>query len=189
MIKLTAFLGNPGKTYAKTRHNIAWLLTQETPFTRHVRWKKKFQGRYAEKIIVGEKCIFLKPETYMNKSGESVRASAQFFHINAQEVLVVHDDIELAFGQIAFKMDGGLAGHNGLRSIASALGTRNFHRLRLGISQPPNSDVSSYVLRPFSSEEQEVLPRYLEKAAEALQYCLTEGIELAEKKYTKTMVL
>jgi len=189
MVKLVTFLGNPGAQHEATRHNIAWMIARENPLTKGLNWQKKFKGVYAQTTINTEKTFFLKPETYLNKSGESVQALMQFYKINPQEILVVHDDLELDFGQIGFKTGGGLAGHNGLRSIAAALGTSDFHRFRLGISRPSHGDVTSYVLSKFSSEERDVLPFYLERAGEVLEYCLQEGIEAAERNYRKKVVI
>jgi len=189
MIKLAAFLGNPGIQYEHTRHNIGWKIASESSFLYGLDWQQKFKGVYARKMINREKVLFLKPQTYMNKSGESVQALMRFFKIESQDLLVVHDDVELDFGQVGFKKGGGLAGHNGLRSIASALSGPNFYRFRLGISRPTRGDVSSYVLGKFSPDEREALPLYLQKASAALEYCLCENIESAVKKYKKVTLI
>jgi PTH1 family peptidyl-tRNA hydrolase len=184
MIKLVTFLGNPGAEYAQTRHNIGWMLAEQGNF-RSLNWQKKFKGVFAQAVFWGEKTVFLKPETFMNLSGESVVACSQFFKIKPEEILVVHDELEFDFGRAGFKKGGGLAGHNGLRSIAKQLGTPDFHRFRLGISRPPHGNVSAWVLSKFSGSEQIVLPIFLEKAAQLLQEALESGIDVAEKKYIK----
>ncbi len=182
MIRLIVLLGNPGRAYEKTRHNIAWQSAAQLSFYSRLKWQKKFKGLYAQEIVNGEKRLFLKPGTYMNKSGESAAAISQFFKIASGDILVVHDDLELAFGQISFRKGGGLAGHNGLRSIAGCLGTGEFMRFRLGISRPSRGRVSSYVLEKFNENELTVLEVYLNRAAKALEDCLELGIAAAEKK-------
>ena len=189
IIKGVIFLGNPGKQYQHTRHNMGWLVCGVLPFLDHATWQKKFKGVYTQIAVTGIQRLFLKPETYMNLSGESVREMNHFFKLMPHEILVVHDDIELEFGCIDFKKGGGLAGHNGLRSIVSNLGTQDFYRFRLGISRPDNGDVSSYVLHQFSEDEQLELHGYLTKAADALLYCLQEGIGPAMDTYSKKSVV
>ena len=125
----------------------------------------------------------------MNLSGESVQPMAHFFKIKFNEILVIHDDIELDFGVIGFKTGGGLAGHNGLRSVVNALGTREFKRMRLGISRPTHGKVEAYVLSNFSNDEKIILPTYLDKAANLLEQCLTEDFNTIEKKHKKEMLL
>jgi PTH1 family peptidyl-tRNA hydrolase len=185
MIKLTVFLGNPGSKYRHTRHNIAWMLEEKLPFTQTLTWQKKWKGSVSQKIIQNETRFFLMPATYMNRSGESVEAFMQFFKIIPQEILIIHDDIELDFGQIGFKFGGGLGGHNGLRSIVSVLGTRDFYRFRLGVSKPDSKDIASYVLSNFSSAEHTVLPEYLIKAAEILESYIWNDMENAVCQLSK----
>ena len=189
MIRLVAFLGNPGREYEQTRHNIGQKLSDNVSVLNYSTWQKKFKGLYTHHIINREKIFFLKPETYMNKSGASVLALMQFFKIDKSELLVVHDDIELNFGQLSIRQGGGLAGHNGLRSIVNVLNAKDFYRFRLGISRPERGDVSSHVLGKFNNDEQELLPRYMDKACEALEYCLENSIEAGIKKYPKINLL
>ena len=185
MIKLITFLGNPGKQYEQTRHNVGWMVADEMSLISEFDWQKKFKGRFCQKNIGGNKVYFLKPETFMNKSGESVRSIMQFFKIDPVELLVVHDEIEMDFGYVGFKKGGGLAGHNGLRSISNLLGTRDFYRYRIGVSRPPHGNVSSYVLSKFSSDEQIVLVDYLSKAADLLELCFNDGFESVVGKHVK----
>ncbi len=189
MIKLIAALGNPGQKYASTRHNIAWLLLEHLSFFPQLSWQSKFKGEYATHSINGETVYFLKPQTYMNLSGESVQPLAHFLKIEPAEILVIHDDIELPFGVIGFKTNGGLAGHNGLRSIANKIGTRDFKRLRLGISRPTTGTVEAYVLSNFSAEEQSALPIYLGKAARLLEESLVADFDSMEQRYRKHALL
>jgi len=165
MIHAACFLGNPGTQYAKSRHNLAWILIKYLHFDRPVQWTGKFKGLYGKSSIRGKEIFLLKPETYMNKSGESVQAFLSYFKIPPEELLVIHDDIELSFNEIQFKFGGGLAGHNGLKSLASSLGSKDFYRLRLGISRPERGSVSSYVLSRFSPEESAELEDFCRRAA------------------------
>jgi len=181
-IKIVTFLGNPGNEYARTRHNVGWIVADEFSPLTGANWQKKFKGLFCQASISGKKFYFLKPQTFMNLSGESVQAAMQFFKIKPEELLVVHDEIELDFGVIGFKKGGGLGGHNGLRSIEKQIGTRDFYRFRIGVSRPAHGNVASYVLSKFSPEEQEWLPVLLEKSASLLEKCLGEGIgRLCEK--------
>jgi len=189
VIKAITFLGNPGLQYEKTRHNIGWQFADATTDFKDLNWQKKFKGLYAQVNIQGNKFYCLKPQIFMNKSGESVVALLHFFKLQPQELLVVHDELEFDFGQVGFKKGGGLAGHNGLRSIASSLGTRDFYRFRLGISRPSHGNVSGYVLSKFNQEEQTFLTSYFEKAVVVFEYGLHKGMEAAEKTYSKKNVI
>ncbi|MBN2658326.1 MAG: aminoacyl-tRNA hydrolase [Spirochaetales bacterium] len=165
MIKMMVFLGNPGLQYRNTRHNAAWLCCEYMDELKNGSWQKKFKGSWLSSGTGDRKVVCLKPETYMNKSGESVGAAASFFKIKADEILVVHDDLELSFGEIGFRTGGGLAGHNGLKSIAAQLGTKDFHRFRIGIGRPVHGTAASWVTGRFTSEEEIHLPLILEKSA------------------------
>jgi len=184
-------LGNPGHEYVRTRHNIAWQMLEELSFAYELNWQEKFKGEYASIRLPGtdEKSYFLKPLTFMNLSGQSIVALMQFFKLKIEDLLIVHDDLEMAYGTIGFKRGGGLGGHNGLRSTTAQLGTRDFNRLRMGISRPSHKDITSYVLGPFSQEEQIALPTYLEETAKLLELCLTDGFEAMEKPYKKKKVI
>jgi PTH1 family peptidyl-tRNA hydrolase len=189
VISLVAALGNPGPQYAFTPHNIAWQMLEYLSFYLELDWKEKFKGEYSLYRFGDETVFFLKPWVYMNLSGQSLAALMNFYQLEPEEVLVIHDELELDFGTIGFKRGGGLGGHNGLRSTASSLGTRDFNRMRLGISRPSHRDITSYVLGPFSVDEEPLLPTYFEEAARLLEYCLNEGFDAAEKKYRKKSVI
>ncbi|MDR2491543.1 MAG: aminoacyl-tRNA hydrolase [Spirochaetaceae bacterium] len=158
MVSLFVFMGNPGVKYQNTRHNAGRLFADILPLA--FDWRGKFKGQYAPFTAPdGRKCHALIPETFMNNSGESVQAAAAFFKIPPQEILVVHDELELRLGQAGLKFGGGLGGHNGLRSINAHLGTPDFWRLRLGIGRPggvkeKGQDISGWVLSPFYAGEQ-----------------------------------
>ncbi|MGE5342349.1 MAG: aminoacyl-tRNA hydrolase [Candidatus Omnitrophota bacterium] len=188
-ISLIAALGNPGAQYQRTRHNIAWQMIEYLSFSSQLDWHSKFNGEYATYRFGEEIVFFLKPMTYMNLSGNSISALMKFYKLTPEEVLVVHDELELDFGTISFKRGGGLGGHNGLRSAVASLGTPDFNRFRLGISRPAHRDITSYVLGPFSKDEQIVLPTYLEEAARLLEICLTDGVESMETLYKKKKII
>ena len=166
-----------------TRHNISWLLLDELSRYANPVWQKKFKGSFSKDLLPSG-CISLKPETFMNRTGESVRAAADFFKLGAENIIVCHDDIELDFGEAAFKLGGGEAGHNGLRSVTQHLGTNKYFRFRLGVSRPARGGVDSHVLGRFTGEEEAALPLFLEKAAEMLKQFLSGNQEeiLKQKK-------
>ena len=189
MITLVVFLGNPGSRYRQTRHNIAWMLCDLVSSSLGLAWKEKFKGRYAQLKLEERSMTLLTPQVYMNRSGESVAACAGFFKMRPDEILVVHDDMELKFGHIEIKSGGGLAGHNGLRSIASALGTNAFNRFRLGISRPERGDAHAHVLGTFSEDEQAVLSTYLAGVASILDRIIHQGIDSMPLQDRKTDLL
>ncbi len=184
MIKLVIALGNPGLEYELTRHNIGWLVVDGVDFG-YSSWKKKFKGEYNDISHAGEKLYFLKPLTFMNLSGESARPLMDFFKIKVDEVLVVHDELDVEFGQIQFKKGGGLAGHNGLKSLNQCLGSADFYRLRIGIGRPDRGSVSSWVLSQFPKEKDHELSQILDESKKALMYFLDNGIRDASAKYNK----
>ena len=176
MIELAAFLGNPGGGYALNRHNAGRMLAQALPFYDSLSWQKKFKGLYAS----NEGRHFLMPETFMNLSGESVFAAASFFKIKAEQIIVVHDELELPLGTISLKFSGGLGGHNGLRSMKQCFSSADFWRLRIGLGRPDSrlpgeggregsgKGVIDWVLSDFSGAEKETLVPALEAGAELL---------------------
>lgn len=173
MITLIVFLGNPGSEYSRTRHNTAWLFSENLGLCSRLSWQSKFRGQYT---LVPPKDIpprnmplyFLKPETYMNVSGESIGEISRFFKIKPEEILVVHDELELPLGTVSFKWSGGLGGHNGLRSAKLALGTPDFWRFRIGIGRPMHNDIAGYVLSPFLPDERIVLSQIFPAAEKIL---------------------
>jgi len=192
MIELVAFLGNHGKEYAKNRHNAGWLLAEQMPESGQLAWQRKFKGLYAgldssrlDPSGTGTaappdrpaRIHLVKPETYMNLSGDAVAAAADFFKIPPDRILVVHDELELPLGTVSFKFSGGLGGHNGLRSLKARLGTADFWRLRIGIGRPGHDDISGWVLSDFSAAEATLLDPVLAAAADALRRALLAGPE------------
>jgi PTH1 family peptidyl-tRNA hydrolase len=188
MFRLVVGVGNPGNEYATTKHNIAWLLFDSHPVLRSANWKSKFKGEYCDVDFKGQKTTFLKPQTFMNLSGESVQPLAAFYKITPAEILVIHDELDIPFGQVHFKMGGGLAGHNGLKSIALSLGTDNFARMRVGIGRPVHGSVADWVLSGFPKEQQQWLPVLLEKLHGPLEQCVLTGITKASVVNKKPLI-
>lgn len=189
MIKLVVALGNPGPEYELTRHNIAWLVMDSIEKIEGNHWKEKFKGVFTDISLNGEKRYFLKPMTFMNLSGESVRPLCDFFKVSVEEILVVQDELDLPFGQISFKNGGGLAGHNGLKSINQHMGSQNFLRLRVGIGRPTHGSVSNWVLGRFPAEQDIELGKVLSGSAKAIELALEKGFEKAASQYSKKSLI
>src|SRR5919204_6668321 len=181
---LVVGLGNPGREYERTRHNAGWLVVDELARRLGGSWRSKFSGKLAEVRADGSKLALLKPETFMNDSGRSVGATARFFKVEPDALLVVHDDVDLEPGRLQARAGGGLAGHNGLRSLAQALGSRDFLRLRIGVGRPARGDprpVADYVLSDFEPEEDaEALVR---RAADAVEVLARDGVDAAQQRF------
>jgi PTH1 family peptidyl-tRNA hydrolase len=190
MIRLYAFLGNYGAEYARTRHNVAWQFLESLPLYGSLRFANKFKGEFAAYETEAGRVYMLRPLTYMNLSGDSVAELARFYQIGIDEILVVHDELELPFGTFGFKFGGGLGGHNGLRSMEARFGTRDFRRLRFGLGRPEHPDVAGYVLSPFGADEREALEcSVFPKAAAALDLCLSDKFDEALKRFQKVKAL
>lgn len=183
---LVAGLGNPGREYERTRHNVGWLVVDELARRLDASWRERFSGRLAEARIGEARVALLKPETYMNDSGRSIAAATRFFKVPAGSVLVVHDDVDLEQGRLQTRLGGGLAGHNGLRSIARALGTHGFLRLRVGVGRPGRGDrrsVADYVLAPFEPETD--VEALVARAADAVESLAREGLEPTQVRFNR----
>ena len=181
---LVAGLGNPGREYERTRHNAGWLVVDELARRHDGSWRSKFSGSLAEVRLGERRLALLKPETYMNESGRSVSAASRFFKVPADSILVVHDDVDLEPGRLQARRGGGLAGHNGLRSLAQDLGTQDFLRLRLGVGRPGRGDrrpVADWVLSPFAPEEG--VEALVARAADAAEAIANDGLEVAQAKF------
>ncbi len=170
---LVVGLGNPGQAYAGNRHNIGFMAVDEI-VRRHgfSPWRKKFHGEIADGIVAGEKVVALKPETYMNDSGRAVQAAMTFYKVRPEDVLVFHDEIDLASGKLRVKRGGGHAGHNGLRSIHAHVGP-DYGRVRMGVGHPGDKNqVKTYVLKDFAKADAEWLEPMLDGCAEFLAHLL-----------------
>jgi len=181
---LVVGLGNPGRQYERTRHNVGWLVVDELARRLDGSWRSKFSGRLAEVRLDGRKLALLKPETFMNDSGRSVGAAARFFKVDPEGLLVVHDDVDLEAGRLQARAGGGLGGHNGLRSLAQTLGTQDFQRLRIGVGRPGRGDrrsVADYVLAPFGADED--VGEVVSRSAEAVETIVRDGLEAAQQRF------
>jgi PTH1 family peptidyl-tRNA hydrolase len=181
---LVAGLGNPGREYERTRHNAGWMVIDELARRHEGSFRSKFDGQLSEVRLDGLRLALLKPETYMNVSGKSISAAGRFFKVEPESLLIVHDDVDLEAGRLQTRAGGGLAGHNGLRSIASALGTQDFLRLRVGVGRPGRGDrrpVADYVLSPFSPEEN--VDALISRAADAVETIARDGVEPAQQRF------
>jgi len=187
--KLIVALGNPGREYEETRHNVGWKVFEKLSFHGDLSWKDKFKGLFALTNIKGEQVILLMPQTFMNLSGESVRPAMDFFKVPLEDVLVVHDEIDLPYGTLHLKKGGGLAGNNGLKSINQHVSSPNFLRLRMGVGKPRHGEVSAHVLGKFNEEERIHLEDFLELGAKAIEFYLKQGFQKAQNKYSKKSVL
>jgi len=178
---LVVGLGNPGREYARNRHNVGSLVVDELARRHGGSWRSKFSGQLAEIRLDDHKLVLLKPETYMNESGRAVSAAARFFKVDPDAVLVVHDEGDFDLGRLQLRLGGGSAGHNGLRSIAQHLKTPEFMRLRVGVGRPERGDprpLADYVLSDFAPhDDAETL---VARAADAVETLDADGIERAK---------
>ncbi|WP_411954414.1 aminoacyl-tRNA hydrolase [Alkalibacillus sp. S2W] len=170
-MKCIVGLGNPGLKYKKTRHNIGFQVIDHIVEQNGWKYKKdKFKGHYVQENWRGEKVLLLKPQTYMNLSGQSVREAVDYFNLEPSDVLVIYDDLDLPTGKIRLRQKGGHGGHNGIRDIINQLGTKEFNRLRFGIDKPEGEQsVVDYVLGKFSKAEQQSVNPSIEEAARACE--------------------
>ncbi len=181
---LVAGLGNPGPEYARNRHNVGAMVAEELGRRHGASWRGKFSGRLAEIRLNGRKVALLRPETFMNESGRSVGAAARFFKLSPELVLVVHDEGDFDLGRLQARLGGGLAGHNGLRSVAAHLSSPEFARLRIGVGRPERGDprpLADYVLSDFAAEDDP--EAIVARAADAVETIAGEGIEAAQQRF------
>jgi PTH1 family peptidyl-tRNA hydrolase len=181
---LVVGLGNPAREHERDRHNVGWMVVDELARRTDARWRAKFSGRLAEIRLDGLRLALLKPETFMNDSGRSVAGAARFFKVEPESLLVVHDDVDLDSGRLQARAGGGLAGHNGLRSLAKSLGTQDFLRLRIGVGRPGRGDprsVADYVLSPFEIDED--VGALVSRAADAVEILAREGVEATQQRF------
>jgi PTH1 family peptidyl-tRNA hydrolase len=181
---LVVGLGNPGREYARHRHNAGWMVLDELARRHGATWKGKFSGRLAELRLDGHRVALLKPETYMNESGRSVAQAARFYKLEPDAILVVHDEGDFDLGRLQARLGGGLAGHNGLRSIAQHLKTPDFMRLRIGVGRPGRGDsrpLADYVLSDFTPEDD--AETLVARAADAVEALDAEGLDRTQAKF------
>jgi peptidyl-tRNA hydrolase, PTH1 family len=183
---LVAGLGNPGREYARTKHNAGHLVCDELARRHGGTFRSKFSGELSELRLDGLRLALVKPLTYVNESGRSVAPAVRFFKVRPERLLVVHDEVDLDVGRLQARMGGGLAGHNGLRSVAQQLGTPEFMRLRIGVGRPERGDprpVADWVLTPFSDDVD--VDAIVARAADAVEAIAREGLEEAQQRFNE----
>ena len=181
---LVAGLGNPGREYANTPHNVGFMTCDELARRRGASFRRKFSAELADVRFDGARVALLKPQTFVNESGRSVAPAVRFFKANPSDLVVVHDDVDLEPGRLQVRLGGGLAGHNGLRSIARHLATQEFLRLRVGVGRPERGDprsVADFVLAPFPPHVD--VPALVERAADAVEMLVSAGLEETQRRF------
>jgi PTH1 family peptidyl-tRNA hydrolase len=186
-VKIIVGLGNPGILYRMTRHNIGYLAVDRlAKVNRTPIHNKRFKSLFGTGWIDSQQAVLIKPVTFMNRSGEAVRGVADFFGSTINDLVVLHDDLDLPFGRLRFKQRGGDGGHQGVRSIIERMGANNFLRLKIGIGRPPpGMDPADYVLGVFDKNEQSRLDQILFQVAEAVKVMFLEGLEKAMNQFQK----
>lgn len=186
-MKIIVGLGNPGKRYARTRHNLGFLIVDYVAKQNEVAVKRKLcSALVGESSDHGEKFLFVKPQTYMNRSGEPVKELVRRFHATADDVVVVYDELDLPFGRIRIRPKGSAGGHRGVLSVMEELAGASFYRVRVGIGRPPQGvDPVDYVLQPFNAEETAALGGVVSRAAEAVMTLLREGSQPAMERFNR----
>ncbi|BBY65094.1 aminoacyl-tRNA hydrolase [Mycolicibacterium helvum] len=182
---LVVGLGNPGPQYAKTRHNLGFMVADLLAGRMGAQFK--VHKRSGAEIVTGRlghrPVVLAKPRTYMNESGRQVGPLAKFYSVMPTDIIVIHDELDIDFGRIRLKLGGGEGGHNGLRSVANSLGTKNFQRVRIGVGRPPGrKDPAAYVLEPFTATERPEVPAICEQAADATELLIEVGLETAQNQ-------
>jgi len=189
-IKLIVGLGNPGPKYLWTRHNAGFIVLDRFANLNGIPViKKSFDGLYGEGNLHGNRLLLLKPQTFMNLSGRSVSAALRFHKITPADLLIIHDDLDIPFGQIKLKEGGGHGGHNGLRSLHQELGTGDYTRLRVGIGRPSRGDMADYVLNNFAKSEMDSLPQLVDGVVDGLEMYLREGLPKTMSLYNNRDLL
>jgi peptidyl-tRNA hydrolase, PTH1 family len=181
---LVVGLGNPGRAYAGHRHNVGHMVVDELARRTGASFRSKFSAQLGETRLDGARVALLKPETYMNESGRAVGAAARFFKLEPAAVLAVHDEGDFDLGRLQVRHGGGLAGHNGLRSLAAHLGTPEFLRLRIGVGRPGRGDprdLADYVLSDF--EPQDDADALVARAADAVEVLVRDGVDEAQRRF------
>ncbi|WP_163972091.1 aminoacyl-tRNA hydrolase [Oceanobacillus halotolerans] len=185
-MKCIAGLGNPGKKYENTRHNVGFMVIDELA-KRH-NWqlnKQKYNGNYAIERLNGEKVMVLQPQTYMNLSGEAVRPLLDYFDIPVEDVLIIYDDLDLPTGKIRLRQKGGHGGHNGIRSVIDHLGTKDFKRIRIGVGRPISQSIIDYVLGTFPKSEMDNVATSIQKSADACETWLTTPFDQVMNEFNQ----
>jgi peptidyl-tRNA hydrolase, PTH1 family len=188
---LVVGLGNPGPAYAGHRHNVGYLVVEElavrmgSPFKSHKSGRADVvEGRLGTPGTPAPGVVLARPRCYMNESGGPVKALATFYKVEPEQLVVIHDEIDIPFGTLRVKLGGGDNGHNGLRSLRSSLGTGDFYRVRVGVGRPPGrQEVADFVLSNYSAVERKELPFQVDHAADAVESILTEGLAATQQRF------
>lgn len=185
-MKLIVGLGNPGKEYENTRHNVGFNIVDLYLEKNKLKLdKEKFKGKFTKTTINGEDVIFLEPQTFMNNSGESVSAIMKFYKININDILVIQDDLDMEIGKIKLKEKSSSGGHNGIKSIEEHLGTEDYKRLKIGISNNKDIDTKDYVLGKFSKDDREILENTYKTCIDIINDYFEMNFDLLMGKYNK----
>ncbi|MFP4698471.1 MAG: aminoacyl-tRNA hydrolase [Eubacteriales bacterium] len=178
-------LGNPGLKYCATRHNIGFEVIERLSFDYNIKInQKKHKAHYGIGNINNEKVILVKPQTYMNRSGESIRSIMDFYQIDPSNIIIIYDDVSLEIGKLRFRKKGSAGGHNGIKNIIQHLNTEEFPRLKIGVGEkPPSWDLADYVLSRFSKEEIKEVTSVVKRASEAIAFFMRNKITAAMNKY------
>lgn len=183
-MKILIGLGNPGERYARTRHNLGFMVIDRLAGHLEIKVeRRRFESLLGEKPLDGETLLLVKPQTYVNQSGVSTRKVLEHYTCSLDSIMVICDDLNLPLGRLRIRRKGSSGGHNGLESITSCLGSTEFARLRIGIGPPPQGEARDYVLSPFLKDEEEVVAETIEKACEAAMEWVGAGIEGCMKKF------
>jgi PTH1 family peptidyl-tRNA hydrolase len=192
-MKLIVGLGNPGRRYEKNRHNLGFMCLNHFARTHGIKFdKKQCQARTGSGIVAESKVLLARPQTYMNQSGQSASRLVKKFDVSPDDLIVIHDDLDLPPGKIRIRHDGGSGGHKGIDSVVTELGSQDFLRIRAGIGRPSSiedatetseADIISYVLSDFTPEEKQIITQVIPRVSEAILCLLTEGLTAAMNKY------
>ena len=185
MIKIIAGLGNPEEKYNGTRHNIGFEVVDLLAEKLNVSWQEKFDGLLGEVRYNNEKLLLLKPLTYMNLSGRSVSALANFYKINIEDIFIIHDEMNIPYNTLKLRRNGSAGGHNGLKSIIESTGSMEFPRLKMGIGRDNSKDVVSYVLGKYNPEQLKVYDDFLQRGVNACMEFLNKGLNKAMTEFNK----
>ena len=188
--KLIVGLGNPGPKYLWTRHNAGFIVLDRFAGLAGIQMvRKSFGGLYAEGDFRGNRLLLLKPQAYMNLSGRSVAEALRFHKLEPADIIVIHDELDIPFGKIKFKADGGHGGHNGLRSLHQELGCGGYSRLRIGIGRPAHGNMADYVLTNFDKDEMTALPKLVDGVVYALEMLIAEGLPKTMSLYNNRILI
>ena len=186
-MKLIVGLGNPGKKYFNTKHNVGFIVLDQWAQSHGEAFNQsKFDGEYFETMVNGEKVMFLEPQTYMNLSGESVIQVMNYYHLTPEDVLIVYDDLDMVPGKIRLRLKGSAGGHNGMKNIILHCNSQDFPRVRVGIgAKPPKMDLADFVLSHFQGEEKKAMEDGYKEAADAVCSLMNNGLEATMNHYNQ----